>query len=433
MSQLFAITAASDQIAANSDGIAEASFTVTNNADHSVRVIFKVRPLQGVKSEWLSILDGPERDLGGKKTEHVTVKVTLPPGTAPGTHTFRLDVVSVENPDDDYTEGPIIALKVGPPIVVKPFPWWKLIAACAALVVIAVAAWLLVPRNVEVPVVIEVSLEEAEKLLAEKGLVSEILSRDIAPVEKETVIKQDPEKGQVRRGSTVKLTVGIPPEPFDMPDYVTLGTHIRDAEEFLATKLVFLQTSTQATRDAAQGTIVEQSIPPGTRVELLDNLTLTVAVPLTPFDLPDLRTKHRDQAKSELSTLGLLADVREAEDPSKAHEIVFDQVPPPGSKVRAGDSVQLYVAYTMAVVPEVRGRLWRDAQTQIRVAGLSLVRVHGNCTAPVTEQWPLPGERHRKNQEMALITPGDRNKICFSPAPFSLRPGVLERTRIFNK
>ena len=353
MSQLFAITAASDQIAANSDGIAEASFTVTNTADHSVRVLFKVRPLQGVKSEWLTIAGGPERDLGGKKTEHVSVKATLRPGFAPGTLTFRLDVVSVENPDDDYTEGPIIALKIGPPPVVKAFPWWKLIAACAALVVIAVAAWLLIPRTVEVPVLTELSLEEAEKLITEKGLVSEIVSRDIAPVEKETVLTQDPEKGQVRRGSTIKLTVGIPPEPFDMPDYVTLGTHIRDAEEFLSKKLVFLETLTEATRDAAQGTILQQSIQPGEHVELRRNsLTLTVAVPLTPFDLPDLRMKHRDQAKSELTTLGLVPEVRETEDASKAHEIVHDQSPPQGSKVRAGDPFELYVAYTMSVVPK---------------------------------------------------------------------------------
>jgi hypothetical protein len=52
----------------------------------------------------------------------------------------------------------------------------------------------------------------------------------------------------------------------------------------------------------------------------------------------------------------------------------------------------------------------------LRNAGLTLSKVHGDCNAPVTEQSPPPGTRHRKNTVVVLVTPGNRNRICFDAA-----------------
>jgi hypothetical protein len=38
----------------------------------------------------------------------VTVKVAAPPGAPAGKYQFRLDAISVINPDGDFTEGPAV-------------------------------------------------------------------------------------------------------------------------------------------------------------------------------------------------------------------------------------------------------------------------------------------------------------------------------------
>jgi hypothetical protein len=63
------------------------------------------------------------------------VKINPPAGTAPGSYRFKLVALSAENPDEDYTEGPSVTVKV--PATEKPkkkFPWWILIVLLLVLV-----------------------------------------------------------------------------------------------------------------------------------------------------------------------------------------------------------------------------------------------------------------------------------------------------------
>jgi hypothetical protein len=75
-----------------------------------------------------------EKDLMADETAVFRVRVRAPAGAAAGDYQFHASVAAVDNPDEEYTDGPPVTFTV-PPVVVKPFPWWIVIVAAAVLVV----------------------------------------------------------------------------------------------------------------------------------------------------------------------------------------------------------------------------------------------------------------------------------------------------------
>jgi hypothetical protein len=108
------------------------------------------RPRDAAKPEWFTVAGESVRDFAPNGAQQFVVQLKVPRGTAPGSYSFRLDAVSEENPDEDFTEGPSVAfdVKAPPPPGKKKFPWWILavVGAVVLLIVIGVVIWLLV-RN----------------------------------------------------------------------------------------------------------------------------------------------------------------------------------------------------------------------------------------------------------------------------------------------
>ncbi len=147
MARTFAITTPTDTLRLNADGGGEITFTVTNTANRAARARLKVRPLESAQSEWFTLNGDTERMFPQQGTEQVSIKVRAIPSSFSGKPAFRLDVISVDDPDDDYSEGPAVALQMGLPAAPKkPFPWWMLITACAGLVLLAVMAYIFLPK-----------------------------------------------------------------------------------------------------------------------------------------------------------------------------------------------------------------------------------------------------------------------------------------------
>ena len=64
---------------------------------------------------WLSIAGDAERDFPSGGTQMFTVNVGVPADARPGTYSFRLDVVSVDNPDEETAQGPSVSVQVAVP------------------------------------------------------------------------------------------------------------------------------------------------------------------------------------------------------------------------------------------------------------------------------------------------------------------------------
>jgi beta-lactam-binding protein with PASTA domain len=419
MSRVFAITTTTDRISLNADGKGEVTFTITNSSARMIRGQLKIRPLEETKSDWLKIVGDVERDLSPAATQQVVVKVHVPGAMPTGKFSFRVDVISVENPDEDYTEGPVIALKVGlPERPAKPFPWWILIVVCVSLVLVSVLIYLLIPKkrdipDVIVPVVINKSFSEAEQLVIARGLTVEKDAKEDPDAKEEKVIDQDPKEGSIKKGSQIKLTVIVPVPPFKMPDFKGTGTSIKDAYTFLHDKFVKLEEKPVENDAEPEGKILDQSPQKDAEVKVGETITLTFAVAVRPFPMPNVTGQNWATAKRDLESKGLKVIATEQINPSKEHESVVDQNPPRDTPVKSGDQVTLTVAITLVNVPvNTIGRDWRSARTILRDTGLTLSEVRGDCTRLVEGSEPRGGLPVRKGSGVILYAQGDRNQVC---------------------
>lgn len=209
MNRIFAITAASERVSIGGDGRGEISFTVTNSSKRPLRGQLRVRPLGPTKGEWFNIAGETERSFSPNATQQVVVKVATPLGAPAGKYQFRLDAISVINPDDDFTEGPTIDFDVkATEAPKKAFPWWIVAAAVGALILIVALTWWLWPRNLEVPDVVGMDVGEATKKLEGLKFKVETTRQVNASAAINRIFAQEPQgKSSARAGATVALLV----------------------------------------------------------------------------------------------------------------------------------------------------------------------------------------------------------------------------------
>jgi hypothetical protein len=171
----FAITSASPRISVDSSGGGQARFTVTNTTSRAMRCQVVPRSLGDLKSDWLSIAGEAERNLAPKETSQFIVMITMPSEVRTGSFRFRLDACSTQNPDEDYTEGPVVAVDMAsaatpPPPLKRKFPWWIVLA----IIMIAGAVALTIALRKEPPSFFLIgepeNVSRAAKLLSDLGL-----------------------------------------------------------------------------------------------------------------------------------------------------------------------------------------------------------------------------------------------------------------------
>ncbi|MGO9059399.1 MAG: hypothetical protein ACLQU2_18730, partial [Candidatus Binataceae bacterium] len=133
------ITAASGSMSLDAKRHGEIPFTVSNVSGRSLRGRAKVVPQDPKQVAWFKIAGESERDFAPNGTQQFTVKLDPLPDAKPGLYSFRLDAMSVELPDEDYTQGPSVGFSIAAPIPPPngTFPLWiipVLVVALLALV-----------------------------------------------------------------------------------------------------------------------------------------------------------------------------------------------------------------------------------------------------------------------------------------------------------
>jgi signal recognition particle receptor subunit beta len=297
MPRVFAITSSTDHVLLNADRKGEATFTVTNSSTRSIRAQIRLRPLEETKIEWLNLTGEAERDFTPGATQQVVVSVKVPGGSS-GKHSFRIDVISVENPDEDYSEGPVVALRMGLPArPARPFPWWILIVVSVGLVLISALAYLLIPKKVDVPNVVQMSFADAKKKIDALGLTVKEISQESD--EKEgTVIDQKPKEGKIKKGGTIELTVAVV-AMVDVPS-VTGQAFQQAAKEIARSGLTVVKIAKED--PAALDEMVIDQEPKEGRIKKGGAIKLTVAIPVSKAQANIILLGQKDHGKTTLAS-----------------------------------------------------------------------------------------------------------------------------------
>ena len=208
MPTLFHITPASSSVALDSSRRGKATFTVTNASGLQMSARASAAAIDANTRGWFRLAEDPEHNFGDGDTTQYTVQINVPADAPAGPVSFRLDVVGIENPDEDYTEGPpvqvLVPEKEPEP---KPFPWWILAVVGGVLLVGIILALVLWPRDVRVPYV---------RGLPEAAAWATIQAAKLEPVVEERAdqapagqaIGTTPEaETEVERGSEVNLII----------------------------------------------------------------------------------------------------------------------------------------------------------------------------------------------------------------------------------
>ncbi|HEY5952798.1 MAG TPA: PASTA domain-containing protein [Terrimicrobiaceae bacterium] len=356
--RIFAITVAHETVTLDDQGRAQVSFTVSNTGPKSLAGRAKLIALGSTKEAWLTLDGEPERTFAKGESHQFTIKIATPPGTPTGKYAFRLNIISVENPDDDFTEGPSVSFEVRELAPVAPpprkFPWW--IVAVAGLVVVgaAIIAWLLVPAKMTVPNVVGHPVDEARELLKDFAY-TEADHQSTGKSEPGVVIAQDPAKGaRLAKGSKVAVTIEA--DSVKVPKL--LGLSASQADETFKDSRLELKKEIRAA-GGRPGTIVDQQPKAEERVAPGTVVTAFVEPEPQMVEVPDVIGVPADKVgpmfegrKLQYYVIGLPIMTGKVPVGTIAH-----QSPGALQRVRVGTRVELAAEAESVVVPDVRGKL----------------------------------------------------------------------------
>jgi hypothetical protein len=122
MAAAFVITTATNTVLLGPDQTGTASFTVTNETGRAVRARSTLVAIDPTQASWLTLGGAVERNYPIGGTEQVAASVAVPLGGTAGLYPFRLDVVSVDLPDEDWAQGPVVAFQLQDTKVPPPPP-----------------------------------------------------------------------------------------------------------------------------------------------------------------------------------------------------------------------------------------------------------------------------------------------------------------------
>ncbi|HEY6292470.1 MAG TPA: PASTA domain-containing protein [Terriglobia bacterium] len=340
MASVFNITTASNTVHLDARGQGEIAFTVSNTSRRHLRGRAKLVPQDPAQKGWLTVVGEPERDLPSGGVQQFTVQVSVPAASKEGKYVFRLDAVSVQNPDEDYTQGPAVAFTVSKQEEHKPFPWLIIAVAAVVLVIGGVTAYFLPGRKVRVPNVVGSDIAAANGTLQKAGFRGEEASRVTSEGKaQDTVLSQSPGSGdRVKSGSTVQLTVADAGTA--VPN--VLGFALDGAVNALQGAKLQVKAVTRSASDKPPGTILDQDPQPGGLVKL--GTTVSIGVNEL-VKVPQVVGMNVEEAKSALVSANLtVGQLRTHLTDEGVTGTVLSQNPAQGSMAEIGAAIQLETA-----------------------------------------------------------------------------------------
>lgn len=206
------------------------------------------------------------------------------------------------------------------------------------------------PSGTTVPNVVDFSRAEAIKVLEDANLKvsQEFITENSPDIKKGNVTKTDPAaKAEVAEGS--EITLYISDGFVQIPDITSMS--LEDAKKALDEQGLKFDIRDQETGDYEVGAIIGQN-PSGGVAEQGTRVEITVAIPLPPVTIIDLRNVSQADAERWLREQGLSSSVTEEHDDAMPAGRVISSSPAANSKVEVGGSVSLVISKGPEPTPE---------------------------------------------------------------------------------
>lgn len=284
---------------------------------------------------------------------------------------------------------------------------WIILALLVAAVAALVAFTLTRPATVTVPDVIGVDEATATERLESEGLDVDIELRS-NPAPRGQVTEQDPFAGsEVSEGDAVTLTVSSGPAIIPVPDVT--GLPEKRATELLQEAGLVVTSAFAFSDTVPKGRAIATEPAAGTNISTGSGVTLRISRGSNKVEVPDLVGLDDQQALEALTEAELGGNVVQRDDPAPAGRVV-GQSPGPGSLVKRGSQVNIFVSTGAIAVPDVLGEARKAAVTALKQAGFTPSISEQSTSDPaedgiVLDQFPPGGSRGQRG-DVVTITVG---------------------------
>ncbi|WUD74327.1 Stk1 family PASTA domain-containing Ser/Thr kinase [Streptomyces sp. NBC_00510] len=223
---------------------------------------------------------------------------------------------------------------------------------------------------------------------------------------KDHVCKQSAEvDSKIPKDQSVTLQLSKGTEKVEVPDVT--GDSFEDAEAKLK-EAGFEVDKQSKTSNEEEGTVLKQNPEGGAKRDKNSTITLTVAVAPEEVVVLDVTGQDVEQAKKTLEDQGLKVTTQDRESADQQQGKVVDQNPRGGSKLKAGDSVTLFVAKppSTSLMPDLKGQTVAQAKAAAAELGMNYQPANQaaqNDQAIVQFQIPAAG---------TPVKPGDQLQIA---------------------
>jgi serine/threonine-protein kinase len=270
-----------------------------------------------------------------------------------------------------------------------------------ATVAVAAAAWgiwqYLLPKDVDVPAVVGLQQEDAQREMEAAGLVVRIGEGRYTMAEPEGIVLrvQPPEGTTLEEGDRVTLIVSLGPPPVAVPSL--LGLTIEEARAALKEeKLKLGEVGHAYSEKFAAGQVIRQAVPAEEQAPQGSAVDVIVSDGPTPVAVQRVTGLTQEQAISVLETAGFHVAVQEEFSDDIDKGVVISQDPAKGTKLQPGQTVTIVVSMGPPEfpVPSFVGQSRDAAVAEIRALGLvpeviELPGAVGDLT--VASQLPIGG------------------------------------------
>jgi len=249
-------------------------------------------------------------------------------------------------------------------------------------------------EKVVVPDVVGKPVDEARRILEEKGFDVDESRAASESVPENSVISQEPGDGRkLEKGAEVRLVVSNGPDAVKVPNLI--GKTKQEAERLLESAGLSLGSERSTNSDEVEaGKIVEQDPSSGEEVAKGRSVNIVISAGKKTARVPELVGLTLEKATEELNDAGLTTNVVDACDTSKDAGIVLKQDPTQGQQVPQGSAVTISVNRAQKV-PGVEGKTEQEATTALQKAGFKVEVTHvdtGGDSGTVVRQDPRANE-----------------------------------------